>query len=80
LGPHGATPLPEVNEAEGGLLERCCRRRLHRRSRVNPRGRVLAERRSGVEVDAHLDDLASGGPKIMPLENGFWAVPVHRFP
>ena len=32
------------------------------------------------EVDAHLDDLASGGPKIVPLENGFWAIPVHRFP
>jgi hypothetical protein len=42
---------------------------------------VLAERRSGVEVDAHLDDLASGdADEIVPLENGFWAVPVHRFP
>jgi hypothetical protein len=41
---------------------------------------VLAERRSGVEVDAQLDDLASGHPEIVPLENGLWAVPVHRFP
>jgi len=41
---------------------------------------VLAERRSGIEVDTHLDDLASGGAKTVTLENGFWAVPVHRFP
>ena len=39
--------------------------------RSNPRGRVLAERRSGVEVDADLDDLASGDAEIVPLENGF---------
>jgi hypothetical protein len=36
---------------------------------------VLAERRSGIEVDAHLDDLASEDAEIVPLENGFWLFP-----
>jgi hypothetical protein len=31
---------------------------------------VLAERHSRVEVDAHLDDLASGVSEIVPLEIG----------
>ena len=31
---------------------------------------VLAERHSRVEVDAHLDDLASGDAEIVPLEIG----------
>src|SRR5215213_8517863 len=34
------------------------------------RMRVLAERRSRVEVDAHLDDLASGNAEIVPLKLG----------
>ena len=42
---------------------------------------MLTARGSGVEVDAHLDDLAFGdADEIVSLENGFWAVPVHRFP
>jgi len=31
---------------------------------------VLGERRSGGEVDAHLDDLASGDAEIVPLQVG----------
>lgn len=34
------------------------------------RVRVLAERHSRVELDAHLDDLASGDAEIVPLELG----------
>jgi len=35
---------------------------------------------AGIEVDAHVDDLASADAETVPLENGFWAVAVHRFP
>ena len=36
---------------------------------------VLGERRSRVELDAHLDGLASGGAEIVPLEIGALDVP-----
>jgi hypothetical protein len=113
LGPHGATRLPEVDEAEGewpltrrvpAQIIRCMSPMTGLQpfpsgnsvsnfllisttlspvkpppaaslQRSNPRGRVLAERRSGVEVDAHLDDLASGDAEIVPLENGFGLFP-----
>ena len=37
---------------------------------ISSPGRVLAERHAGGEVDAHLDGLAAGRAKIVPLQIG----------